>query len=300
MQMSLGFSDAEIRRLRDHEVLLTHVGNTTFSDGEGQASMERIQAKFTMLTAKNIPNMKSVHGLRKVSGDLKAAKMALATKEDAEPVLRLAKLMGLIGGNFSGSTLDVFILASQQAGARDFAQVQAVSLPEASPPPPASESAMTASAPADILPTVVETPQLPRRHESCSDVRQQLTNHDVLRYCSSKCCTLGVVVSTFCRSGTRASAAFIEPVRCAKTQPQDEGSPKPCGRLHKAQELRHKAAPRGSHLRGHKGCARPGDGHAEESAALREDWCHFGLLIDHDPKDTRRIGDVARGCNEAE
>ena len=164
MQMSLGFSDAEIRRLRDHEVLLTHVGNTTFSDGEGQASMERIQAKFTMLTAKNIPNMKSVHGLRKVSGDLKAAKMALATKEDAEPVLRLAKLMGLIGGNFSGSTLDVFILASQQAGARDFAQVQAVSLPEASPPPPASELAMTASAPADNLVTDVETPQLPRRH----------------------------------------------------------------------------------------------------------------------------------------
>ena len=99
MQMSRGFSDAEIQRLRDHEVLLTHVGNTTFSDGEGQASMERIQAKFTMLTAKNIPNMKSVHGLRKVSGDLKAAKMALATKEDAEPVLRLAKLMGLISSS---------------------------------------------------------------------------------------------------------------------------------------------------------------------------------------------------------
>jgi hypothetical protein len=52
-----------------------------------------------MLTAKNIPNMKSAHGLRKVSGDLKAAKMALATKEDAEPVLRLAKLMGLISSS---------------------------------------------------------------------------------------------------------------------------------------------------------------------------------------------------------
>ncbi len=40
--------------------------------------------------------------------------MATATKEDAEPVLRLTKLMGLIGGNFFGSSLDVFILAYQQ------------------------------------------------------------------------------------------------------------------------------------------------------------------------------------------
>jgi hypothetical protein len=45
---------------------------------------------------------------------LKTVKMATATKEDAEPVLRLTKLMGLIGGNFFGSSLDVFILAYQQ------------------------------------------------------------------------------------------------------------------------------------------------------------------------------------------
>jgi hypothetical protein len=51
---------------------------------------------------------------------LKAAKRATATKEDAEPVLRLTKLMGLIGDNFFGSSLDMFILAYQQAGARDF------------------------------------------------------------------------------------------------------------------------------------------------------------------------------------
>jgi hypothetical protein len=98
---------------------------------------------------------------------LKAAKRATAAKEDAEPVLRLTKLMGLIGDNFFGSSLDVFILAFQQAGARDSAQVQAVSLPVASPPPPASdsESAMPASAPADILVTVVGTTQLAKSHK---------------------------------------------------------------------------------------------------------------------------------------
>jgi hypothetical protein len=233
MQMSLEFSDAELRRLRDHDALVTHVGITTLSDVECQTcqtSMHDMLLKFATLSAQEIPKLKSLASFKMLTfKDLKAAKMALATKEDAEPVLRLAKLMGLIGGNFSGSTLDVFILASQQAGARDFAQVQAVSLPEASPPPPASELAMTASAPADNLVTDVETPQLPRRHR-----------RDI------------------------PMCAFIEPVRCAKTQPQDEGSPKPCGRLHKAQEVRHKAAPRGSHLLGHKGCARPGDGHAEE------------------------------------
>ena len=160
MQMSLEFSDAELRRLRDHDALLTHVGITTLSDVDCQASMDRMILKFATLSAQEIPKLKSLASFKILTlKDLKAAKMATATKEDAEPVLRLAKLMGLIGGNFSGSTLDVFILASQQAGARDFAQVQAVSLPEASPPPPASESAMTASAPADILVTVVETTQ---------------------------------------------------------------------------------------------------------------------------------------------
>ena len=113
MQMSLEFSDAELRRLRDHEVLLTHVGNTTFSDVGCQASMDIIRAQVATLTAQEIPNLNSVVGFRKVLGNLKAIKMAKATKEDAEPVLRLAKLMGLIGDSFSGSTLDVVIFASR-------------------------------------------------------------------------------------------------------------------------------------------------------------------------------------------
>ncbi len=102
---------------------------------------------------------------------MKAAKRATAAKEDAEPVLRLTKLMGLIGDKLFGSSLDVFILAFhwQQAGARDSAQVQDVSLPVASPPPPASESGLampaSASAPADILVTVVETTQLAKSHK---------------------------------------------------------------------------------------------------------------------------------------
>ena len=127
--------------------------------------MDRMLLKFATLSAQEIPKLKSLASFKMLTfKDLKAAKMALATKEDAEPVLRLAKLMGLIGDSFSGSTLDVFILASQQAGARDSAQVQAVSLPVASPSPPASESAMTASAPADILVTVVETTQPAKSH----------------------------------------------------------------------------------------------------------------------------------------
>jgi hypothetical protein len=126
--------------------------------------------KFATLSAQEIPKLKSLASFKILTlKDLKAAKMATATKEDAEPVLRLAKLMGLIGDNFSGSTLDVFILASQQAGARDSAQVQAVPLPVASPTPPASESEMTATAPADNLVTVVETPQLPRSNSKGSD-----------------------------------------------------------------------------------------------------------------------------------
>jgi hypothetical protein len=38
MQMSLEFSDAELRRLRDHDALLTHVGITTLSDVDFQAT----------------------------------------------------------------------------------------------------------------------------------------------------------------------------------------------------------------------------------------------------------------------
>ena len=40
--MSLELSDAEIRRLRDLEALLTHVVITTLSDVDCQASMDRM------------------------------------------------------------------------------------------------------------------------------------------------------------------------------------------------------------------------------------------------------------------
>ena len=46
MQMPLTLSDAEIRRLRDHEVLLTHVGITTLTSEEFRASADRIVKKF--------------------------------------------------------------------------------------------------------------------------------------------------------------------------------------------------------------------------------------------------------------
>ncbi len=42
LQMPLELSDAEIRRLRDLEVLLTHVVITTLSDVDCQASMDRM------------------------------------------------------------------------------------------------------------------------------------------------------------------------------------------------------------------------------------------------------------------
>ena len=63
MQMSLEFSDAELRRLRDHDALLTHVGITTLSDVDCQASMDRMLLKFATLSAQEIPKLKSVHSL---------------------------------------------------------------------------------------------------------------------------------------------------------------------------------------------------------------------------------------------
>ena len=72
--------------------------------------MDRMLLKFATLSAQEIPKLKSLASFKMLTfKDLKAAKMATATKEDAEPVLRLAKLMGLIGDSFSGSTLDFLI-----------------------------------------------------------------------------------------------------------------------------------------------------------------------------------------------
>ena len=86
MQMSLEFSDAELRRLRDHDALLTHVGITTLSDVDCQASMGRMLLKFATLSAQEIPKLKSLASFKILTfKDLKAAKMATATKEDAEP-----------------------------------------------------------------------------------------------------------------------------------------------------------------------------------------------------------------------
>ncbi len=45
-QMSLELSDAEIRRLRDLDALLTHVGTIALSDVDCQASMDRMLFKF--------------------------------------------------------------------------------------------------------------------------------------------------------------------------------------------------------------------------------------------------------------
>jgi hypothetical protein len=42
----MSLSDAEIRRLRDLDALLTHVGITTLSDADCQASMDRMLFKF--------------------------------------------------------------------------------------------------------------------------------------------------------------------------------------------------------------------------------------------------------------
>jgi hypothetical protein len=62
--------------------------------------MDRMILKFATLSAQEIPKLKSLASFKILTfKDLKAAKMALATKEDAEPVLRLAKLMGLISSS---------------------------------------------------------------------------------------------------------------------------------------------------------------------------------------------------------
>jgi hypothetical protein len=89
LQMSLELSDAEIRRLRDLEALLTHVVITTLSDVDCQASMDRMQIR-DVIGARN-PEAEESCELH-----LKAAKRATAAKEDAEPVLRVTKLMGQV------------------------------------------------------------------------------------------------------------------------------------------------------------------------------------------------------------
>ena len=88
MQMPLTLSDAEIRRLRDHEVLLTHVGITTLTSKEFRASADRIVNKFSQLTTQNITKLNSEVGFKTLLGELKTAKIAKAVKEDAELVLK--------------------------------------------------------------------------------------------------------------------------------------------------------------------------------------------------------------------
>ena len=105
MQMPLTLSDAEIRRLRDHEVLLTHVGITTLTSEEFRASADRIVNKFSQLTTQNIPKLNSEVGFKTLLGELKTAKIAKAVKEDAELVFSLARLMGLMDDTFEGSSL---------------------------------------------------------------------------------------------------------------------------------------------------------------------------------------------------
>ena len=115
MQMPLTLSDAEIRRLRDHEVLLTHVGITTLTSEEFRASADRIVNKFSQLTTQNIPKLNSEVGFKTLLGELKTAKIAKAVKEDAELVFSLARMMDLIDDTFEGSSLDVLILAHERA-----------------------------------------------------------------------------------------------------------------------------------------------------------------------------------------
>ncbi len=58
VQMPIIFSDAEIRRLRDHEALLTHVGITASSDSDCQVSMDRILSEILALMTQEIPELK--------------------------------------------------------------------------------------------------------------------------------------------------------------------------------------------------------------------------------------------------
>ena len=142
MQMPLTLSDAEIRRLRDHEVLLTHVGITTLTSEEFRASADRIVNKFSQLTTQNIPKLNSEVGFKTLLGELKAAKNAKAVKEDAELVFSLARLMGLIDDTFEGSSLDVLILAHERACAtKSNAAIATAAAPATAPAADASTAA---------------------------------------------------------------------------------------------------------------------------------------------------------------
>ena len=134
MQMPLTLSDAEIRRLRDHEVLLTHVGITTLTSEEFRASADRIVNKFSQLTTQNITKLNSEVGFKTLLGELKMAKIAKAVKEDAELVFSLARMMGLIDDTFEGSSLDVLILAHERACAmKSNAAIATVAAPATAP-----------------------------------------------------------------------------------------------------------------------------------------------------------------------
>ena len=119
MQMALEFSDAALRRIRDHHFVTSMRYVTVFDEETCENAIATFKDVLLRLTTKLPQGIGSVRTFQSLMADkkagLKADSKATAVKEDAELVFSLARLMGLIDDTFEGSSLDVLILAHERA-----------------------------------------------------------------------------------------------------------------------------------------------------------------------------------------
>ena len=119
MQMPLEFSDAALRRIRDHHFVTSMRYVTVFDEETCEKAITTFKHELLRLTTKLPQGIGSVRTLQSLMTDKKAGlktdSKAKAVKEDAELVFSLARMMDLIDDTFEGSSLDVLILAHERA-----------------------------------------------------------------------------------------------------------------------------------------------------------------------------------------
>ena len=107
MQMTLEFSDAALRRIRDHHFVTSMRYVTVFDEETCENAIATFKDVPLRLTTKLPQGIGSVRTFKTLMTDkkagLKADSKAKAVKEDAELVFSLARLMGLIDDSFECS-----------------------------------------------------------------------------------------------------------------------------------------------------------------------------------------------------
>ena len=146
MQMTLEFSDAALRRIRDHHFVTSMRYVTVFDEETCENAIATFKDVLLRLTTKLPQGIGSVGTFKTLMTDkkagLKADSKAKAVKEDAELVFSLARLMGLIDDSFEGSSLDVLILAHERACAtKSNAAIATAAAPATAPAADASTAA---------------------------------------------------------------------------------------------------------------------------------------------------------------